>query len=260
VSETRDIADRLRNKWQSLRSGRNDHSLDDVSAAVAANTSRSIAEAMSEDTLAFVVEPRVTNSTNLGDVAAECEAGGAVALSVVLGPGDDSWSVETLAHARASCDLPLIVRDVIVDVEHITQLQIAGADGVMIPVSAFVDRDDLPEGQRLSDLAAHAARLGIEPVLTVSTQEELELTLEIESEFVLNIDNRDDDGTIDPERTLVLLADVPVGTPVISESVARADDVARLRRAGVDALLLDEGHLDAGPGASLALFSDLVGS
>jgi indole-3-glycerol phosphate synthase len=97
----------------------------------------------------------------------------------------------------------------------------------------------------------------MEIVLSVCTGDELDLALAYDAD-ALNIDNRDDDGHVDVDRTFELLAAVPVGWPVISESVASASEVARLHRAGVDALLLDEGHLDSGLTNALAVFADLT--
>ena len=68
---------------------------------------------------------------------------------------------------------------------------------------------------------------------------------------------RNPKGRLDVERTFELLADVPAGWPVISESIATIDQVARLQRAGVDALLLDEGHVDTGLAHALAVYAGL---
>ena len=103
--------------------------------------------------------------------------------------------------------------------------------------------------------AAHGA--GMEVVLSVRTDDELEFALDTDVD-VLNIDNRDEGGSVDVERTFELLADVPVGWPVISESIDAIDKVSRLHRAGVDALLLDEGHIDTGLTSALAVYATLA--
>ncbi|MCW2924856.1 MAG: Indole-3-glycerol-phosphate synthase, partial [Thermoleophilia bacterium] len=102
-----------------------------------------------------------------------------------------------------------------------------------------------------------APGVGMEVVLSVCTEEELAFALETDVD-VLNIDNRDDDGHVDVARTFELLADVRAGWQVMSESIAASDEVAKLHRAGVDALLLDEGHLDTGLTRALAIYTDLT--
>lgn len=228
-------------------------------------TWRSLGEALSEDALALIVEPKratarrgtINPSLDVSTVVRECEVGGAKAISVVTEPHLSGGSIDDLVAARAASELPLLARDFVVDVRQVAELHAAGADALFIPVTVFEDVEDLREGQRLADIVRATAELGMESVLSVRSEEELELALDADPD-VLNIDNRDDDGHIDVERTFELLAAVPAGKPVISESVARGEEVARLHRAGVDALLLDEGHLETGLSNALAVFHDLT--
>ena len=225
---------------------------------------RSLLEALSADDLALVVEPKratarrgtINPDLDLEALVRECEQAGAAAISIVTEPELSGGAVADLVAARRACQLPLLARDFVVDVRQVYELRAAGADALFVPVFPFVDSDDLPSGQQLGDIAEAALRLNMELVLSVRTEEELECALEADPD-ALNIDNRDDDGRIDVERTFDLLAAVPVGKPVISESVADGREVARLHRAGVDGLLLDEGHLDTGLANALAVFADL---
>jgi indole-3-glycerol phosphate synthase len=228
------------------------------------NGRRSVAEALSEDRLALIVEPLPSAHADLAAIVAECEQGGAVALSLPIDGADSeapggTWDAASVAQARAECELPIVVRATVRDVQGADSLVSTGADAAMVLVEPLLDGDD-EEPLPLVHVAELLTSSGVELIATVRTPEELTAVLELDVDVVLNIDNRSDDGTIDPERTLDLLADVPVGTPVISESVARSDDVARLKRAGVDALLLDEGHFDAGLTTALAVFGDLIGA
>jgi indole-3-glycerol phosphate synthase len=226
---------------------------------------RSLGEALSEDALALVVEPKratarrgtINPALDVAAVVRECQAGGAAAISVVTEPQLSGGSLADLVAARGACELPLLARDFVVDVRQVHELRSAGADALFIPVMVFDDVDDLRPGQRLDDIVDSAMALGMEVVLSVCNEDELELALAADPD-VLNIDNRADDGRIDVERTFELLAAVPAGKAVISESVARGEEVARLHRAGVDGLLLDEGHLDTGLTNALAVFHDLT--
>lgn len=232
-----------------------------ITAARGVPVLRSLSEALSPDQLSLIVEPkRASAAAGHGDVAAlarECELAGASALSIVTDPILSGGSIFDLTLARSSCDLPILARDFIVHPGHVLELRAAGADGVIVPVRAFMgDADDDDGTAGLQAVVDQGHALAIDVVLSIANVEELHRAMETDVE-VLNIDNREANGEIDIDRTLDLLAEVPVGTAVISESVAAADEVARLHRAGVDALLLDEGHLDDGLTNAIAVFSDL---
>ena len=234
---------------------------------------RSLTEVLSADQLALIVEPKratahrgtINPTLDVAAVAAECEAAGASAISVVTEPRLSGGSIEDLRAARSGSTVPLIARDFIVDVRQVYALRAAGADALLLPASAHVDHrpseqlhGDANEqpSDSLAAIVGAAHALGMEVVLSVQTDDELEFAIETDVD-VFNIDNRDGDGHVDVERTFELLADVPVGWPVISESIEAIDQVAKLHRAGVDALLLDEGHLDTGLTNALAVYADV---
>jgi indole-3-glycerol phosphate synthase len=70
---------------------------------------------------------------------------------------------------------------------------------------------------------------------------ELELALEMDAD-VIGINNRDlSDFSVDLSRTIELLADVPAGKTVVSESgIGSREQVDELERVGVDAVLVGE--------------------
>lgn len=228
---------------------------------------RSLTEMLSEDRLGLIVEPKPASEAadDIADLVRECEAAGACAISIVTDGVLSSGDPAILRHARAACSLPLIARDFVVDARQVYELRACGADALLIPAFAHVGRT-IPDGEMhlhvdrtdtLTAIVSAAHEVGMEVVMSVRTEEELELAVRSDAD-ALNVDNRLEDGTIDSERTFDLLADVPVGWPVISESIASAAQVAKLHRAGVDALLLDEGHAEAGLTSALAVFADLT--
>jgi indole-3-glycerol phosphate synthase len=75
----------------------------------------------------------------------------------------------------------------------------------------------------------------------VSTEEELDTALEVDVD-VLGINNRNlEDFTVDIQRTFDLLADVPAGKVVVSESgIHRREQIEELEQVGVDAVLIGE--------------------
>ena len=79
-------------------------------------------------------------------------------------------------------------------------------------------------------------------LVEVHDEDELERALEVVDADVIGINNRDlDDFTVDLERTYELLADVPAGKTVVSESGFHArEQLDELERVGVDAVLVGE--------------------
>jgi len=108
----------------------------------------------------------------------------------------------------------------------------AGADAVVL-----VAED---AGDRLEELFEEAHELGLECVVKVRDEEELERVLErVDPEiFLLSAEGADADQH-HLDRLLELLPDVPAGKLVIAELPgAGGEDLAELERAGVDAVLL----------------------
>jgi indole-3-glycerol phosphate synthase len=91
----------------------------------------------------------------------------------------------------------------------------------------------------LRDLHLEAEQLGLETVIGVRDDEELELALEeLDPEIVL-LSPEDDDDPL--EHVLDLLPDVPAGKLAIAEvQVLSRDDVMALERAGVDAVIVGQ--------------------
>jgi hypothetical protein len=116
----------------------------------------------------------------------------------------------------------------------------AGADACVVAVG---DADD--DGDELERLHRDALDLGLDCVIEVHDEEELELALErIDPEiFLLSVPQRND-GQPPLESTLDLLPDVPAGKLAVAEvDVTYRDEVAELERAGVDAVIVRAGSV-----------------
>jgi indole-3-glycerol phosphate synthase len=115
-----------------------------------------------------------------------------------------------------------------------------GADACLLRVANAGD------GMSLLDLHSEAQALGLEPVVGVQDDEELELALEqIDPEILLLSASHRADDHLDPlEPVLDLLPDVPAGKLAIAEVPVRTrEDVVALERAGVDAVIVTPGDV-----------------
>ena len=115
----------------------------------------------------------------------------------------------------------------------------AGADGVLLVVGSL-------EQTTLASLYAQAGELDLDALVEIHDDEELERALEVDCD-VIGINNRNlEDFTVDIQRTFDLLADVPAGKVVVSESgIHHRGQIEELEQVGVDAVLVGEAVMRA---------------
>ena len=170
----------------------------------------------------------------LAEIIGAYERGGAVAVSVLTEGPNFEGSLTDLREARATCDLPLLRKDFIVDPYQLHEASAAGADAVLLIVAAL-------EQIELASLYATSQALGLDVLVEVHDREELGRALDIGADIV-GINNRDlRDFSVDIERTERLMDAIPSGVKVVSESgIAGPEQISRLRRRGVNAVLVGE--------------------
>jgi indole-3-glycerol phosphate synthase len=171
---------------------------------------------------------------DVGEVVSAYERGGASALSVLTEGLNFDGSLEDLRAARAACALPILRKDFIVDPYQLHEALLAGADAVLLIVAAL-------RAGELASLLEKARALGLDVLVEVHDREELLSALSLGADMV-GINNRDlRDFSVDVERTERLLAEMPAGVTVVSESgIATAEQLRSLQQAGVHAVLVGE--------------------
>jgi indole-3-glycerol phosphate synthase len=168
------------------------------------------------------------------EIVLSYERGGAAALSILTEPFHFDGSLDDLRAARAASELPVLRKDFVVDPYQLYESAVAGADAILLIVAAL-------EVDALYELLREARALDLDALVEVHDERELEVALDVEAD-VLGLNNRDlSDFTVDIARTYELLADVPAGKTVVSESgfTSRAE-LDDLERVGVDAVLIGE--------------------
>jgi indole-3-glycerol phosphate synthase len=142
----------------------------------------------------------------------------------------------------------IVIRSAVAGVREATELPIlwcagedpqeasdAGADAWLLAVGG---RDDDDDG-RLARLQARAVELGLDCVLEVRTEEELELALEALDPEIFLLAAGDERETLD--HALDLLPDIPAGKLAIASiRSASLEHVIELERAGVDGVLVSD--------------------
>ncbi len=160
--------------------------------------------------------------------------GGAAALSILTEERHFGGSLDDLVEARAASDLPILRKDFTVDPYQLVEARAVGADAVLLVVGSL-DRD------ALASLYQEARALDLDALVEVHDGEELEVALAIDADLI-GINNRDlQDFSVDISKTFDLLADVPAGKTVVSESgLVYREQIEELERVGVDAVLVGE--------------------
>jgi indole-3-glycerol phosphate synthase len=162
------------------------------------------------------------------------ERGGAAAISVLTEEAHFGGSLGDLRDARRATELPLLRKDFTIDPYQLYEAKAVGADAVLLVAGSLDPRE-------LGTLHGLARDLDLDVLVEISRDEELAAALEVDAD-VIGINNRDlEDFTVDIQRTFDLLADVPAGKVVVSESgIVYREQIEELEHVGVDAVLVGE--------------------
>ncbi len=204
--------------------------------------SRPFSEALVGEGISLIAEMKraspsqgpIRPDATVTDIVQAYERAGASACSVLTEPVWFGGSLDDLVEARAAVDLPLLRKDFIVTRYQILEAKVAGADAVLLIVAAL-------SPERLVELQQIAAGVGLDCLVEVHDDEEMDVAIEAGAE-IIGVNNRNLHSLeVDPETALRLLPDAPAGTIVVAESGIRSrEDVQRLEDAGVDAILVGE--------------------
>jgi indole-3-glycerol phosphate synthase len=171
----------------------------------------------------------------------------AACLSVLTDQQYFQGSTDYLKQARASCDLPVLRKDFMVDVFQIYESRAMGADCILLIAACLNDA-------QMADFEAVAQALGMAVLVEVHDAQELERALKLKTPL-LGVNNRNlRTFEVSLDTTLSLMAELPPEKLLITESgIATREDVLRLRQAGVHAFLVGEAFMRAPePGEALA--------
>ncbi|MDD0813616.1 indole-3-glycerol phosphate synthase TrpC [Curvibacter sp. HBC28] len=181
------------------------------------------------------------------DIAQSYAEHGAACLSVLTDKQFFQGSVDFLKQARASCALPVLRKDFLIDAYQVYEARAMGADAILLIAACLDDA-------QMADFEAIARSLDMAVLVEVHDRAELERALRLKTPLV-GINNRNlrtFEVTLD--TTLGMLADVPADRLLVTESgILAPADVARMREANVHAFLVGEAFMRApDPGEALA--------
>jgi indole-3-glycerol phosphate synthase len=175
-----------------------------------------------------------------GEISAAC-------LSVLTDKQFFQGSIDYLKQARASCDLPVLRKDFMVDPYQVYEARVMGADCILLIAACLDDA-------QMKSLEALAMSMDMAVLVEVHDEAELDRALKLKTPLI-GINNRNlKTFEVSLDATLGMLGKVPADRLLVTESgIATPADVQRMRQAGVNAFLVGEAFMRAEePGLALA--------
>ena len=167
-------------------------------------------------------------------IAKEYEAAGADCISVLTEPrwflGEDRY----LKEISDTVSIPCLRKDFTVDEYMIYEAKLLGASAVLL-ICSILTEDEIRQYIKICD------DLGLSALVEAHDASELDLAIRAGAR-VIGVNNRNlNDFTVDTENSRKLRQRIPGDILFVSESgVKDADDIARLREIGADAVLIGE--------------------
>ena len=223
-------------------------------AALLRNDIRGFASALDrgEGKLALIAEVKkaspsagvIVESFDPVAIAKNYARAGVEAISVLTDEQFFQGHLDYLQLIRDAVPQPLLRKDFILDPLQIMEAAVAGADAILLIVAAL-------NQEQLATLLETASLYQLDALVEVHTLGELDRAMETEARLI-GINNRNlATFEVDLAVTEALSEQVPKEIVLVSESGIRtAEDLARIKACGVDAVLIGEA-LMRGQGAFL---------
>ncbi len=204
---------------------------------------RSLSQSLSQDKgIALIAEVKrcspskgiLRKNLRVNNIGQVYEQAGATAISVLTEARYFGGCIEDLMDVKWSTSLPVLRKDFITEEFQIWESRHIGADAVLLIVSIL-------NKAGLSALYSLARRIGLEVLVEVHSERELDAALRLNPRIV-GINNRDlKTLSVNLETTERLAPLIPREVVSVSESgVKNRDDLLRLQDLGIDAALVGE--------------------
>lgn len=157
---------------------------------------------IAEIKFASPTEPRLGARENLIGRAKQYEQAGADAISLIVEPHIFKGDLSDVLKVKKTVSLPILVKDFVTDQQQIHQVKKAGADAILL-IAKLVDRETLV------GFVTTAKAIGLEPVVEINTEEDLEKALTTNTKIMAVNARNLDTLEVDVEGACRLLSRAP---------------------------------------------------
>ncbi|MEL0457573.1 indole-3-glycerol phosphate synthase TrpC [Flavobacteriaceae bacterium SZ-1-7] len=191
----------------------------------------------------------INNGLNVQDVATGYEKAGVCGMSVLTDGKYFGGSLDDLLTARASCNLPLLRKEFIIDEYQILEAKAHGADVILL-IAAILTRKEIKQFSEFSK------SLNLDVLLEVHNEEELQKSI-MPSLDMLGVNNRNlktFEVSLETSKSLSTL--IPNNFVKVSESgISNIDAIKELQPFGYQGFLIGENFMKTdNPGANAKEF------
>ncbi|WP_353778236.1 indole-3-glycerol phosphate synthase TrpC [Winogradskyella sp. 3972H.M.0a.05] len=197
----------------------------------------------------------INQSLNVQDIASGYETAGVCGMSVLTDGKYFGGSLDDLIIARASCHLPLLRKEFIIDPYQIVEAKAHGADVILL-IAAILTRDDI---KTFSELAKS---LNLDVLLEVHNEEELHKSI-MPSLDMLGVNNRNlKTFEVSTQTSKDLSTLIPNDFVKVSESgISSVETIKDLKTYGYQGFLIGENFMKTdNPGKSATQFINQIES
>lgn len=179
----------------------------------------------------------INQNLNIQDVASGYENAGACGISVLTDGKYFGGSLDDLIVARASCNLPLLRKEFIIDNYQIIEAKAHGADVILL-IAAILTRAEIKQFSEL------AQSLNLNVLLEVHNETELHKSI-MPSIDMLGVNNRDlKTFTVSLETSKMLSGKIPDEFVKVSESgISDIEAIKVLQPYGYEGFLIGENFM-----------------
>ena len=178
---------------------------------------------------------KIRTTSDPVSIANQMIKGGSKALSILTQPHLFSGSPEFFMEVRQAVDVPLLMKDIMIDKIQIDAAKKMGADYMLVIQSLF-DQKFITD---IDEFINYGHKQGLEILLEVHTKEEFENALKTDAD-IIGINNRNlDTLEINLKTTEMILKGYEKSKIILSESgIETPDDINYLKKCGADAFLI----------------------
>lgn len=177
-------------------------------------------------------EPRLGTKSDLVKRAKQYEEAGADAISLIVEPYIFKGDLSDVGKVKKTVSLPILVKDFVTDQQQIYQAKKAGADAILL-IAQLVDK------ATLSKFVGIAGQLGVEPLIEVNDEEDLQKALMTNTKIIAVNARNLDTLEVDVDGACRLLSRVPNSFVKLGFSgINGKAEVDKYRKAGAKGVLV----------------------